>query len=119
MWINISPLPLVKFGQLHPFQYTFGLSFYRVALFFFFHPSQNDHRFCVFIVESGVKRCTSAKSTLWRGAVLPHSETNSALKSNILLLSITFQHFCGVMHLLQPAYVMSGSGGECRGGSRP
>lgn len=36
MWINISPLPLVKFGQLHPFQYTFGLSFYRVALFFFF-----------------------------------------------------------------------------------
>lgn len=38
MWINISPLPLVKFGQLHPFQYTFGLSFYRVALFFFFIP---------------------------------------------------------------------------------
>lgn len=50
MWINISLLPLMKFGQLHPLQYTFGLSFYRVA--FFFYPSQNYHRFCVFIVES-------------------------------------------------------------------
>lgn len=59
MWINISLLPLVKFGQLHPFQYTFGLSFYRVA--FFFYPSQNYHRFCVFIVESEDKALQKKK----------------------------------------------------------
>lgn len=33
MWINILLLPLLEFGQLHRLQYTFGLAFYRVALF--------------------------------------------------------------------------------------
>lgn len=51
MWINILLLPLLEFGQLHPLQYTFGLAFYRVALF----SCKIAIDFYVFIVEPWLK----------------------------------------------------------------